>query len=87
MSITTSGVVAEIDLDGEVRSKALSKSQALLDADIEAILNDDANEVGAVTENETILLLNKQLSMSRQLSALKTFLLSLRDLIFFSSRL
>ena len=53
--MTCSEAAAKGDLDGEVSSKALSKSQALLDAEIKAILNDDSGEVGAATENETSL--------------------------------
>lgn len=54
MSITASGAVVETDLDGEVSSKELSKIQALLDAEIEAILKDGVNEVRVATENEAI---------------------------------
>ena len=43
------------DEDGDVSSKALSKSQAVLDAEIEAILNEDVDEVGSANENETPL--------------------------------
>lgn len=45
-SFATGGVVSEADYIGEVSSKALSKSQAALDAEIDALLSDalDAEE-------------------------------------------
>ena len=45
--MTYSEAAAREDLDGDVSSKALSKSQALLDAEIDSILSEDAGEAGA----------------------------------------
>ena len=48
--MTYSEAAARGDEDGDVSSKALSKSQAALDAEIEALLTDATGEA----ENETI---------------------------------
>lgn len=49
VSVTAGGVVTEADFIGEVSSKDLSKSQAALDAEIDALLTDDAPEVENIT--------------------------------------
>lgn len=41
-SVTASGVVTEADFIGELSSKELSKSQETLNAEIDALLTDDA---------------------------------------------
>ena len=43
-SVTASGVVTEADFIKEVSSKELSKSQAALDAEIDALLIDATNK-------------------------------------------